>query len=237
MVAAELAWIDDQPAEPPDRVFTGQRVRIRLVEPPDKLLDHCDAPVRIVYEDPWLIVVDKPAGLVAHPVGDFQDGTLSNVLQKHLDQQTAFRGMLRPGVVHRLDRMTSGLLVTAKEHLSHRLLSIDFQQGKLSKSYVALVAGTPDFESRMIELPIRTATRWQLRADVSTGRRPQPTPRKDSSHRAAATPGILAGRMRPLHWSQSPDSSPSGTAGTPGVGRRILRALRLDSQSPAFRWR
>jgi len=154
LVAENLAWIDDQPAEPPDRVFTGQRIRIRLVEPPDKLLDPCDTPVRIVYEDPWLVVVDKPAGLVAHPVGDFQEGTLSNVLQSHLDRQTAFRGMLRPGVVHRLDRMTSGLLVTAKEHLSHRLLSIDFQQGKLSKAYVALVEGSPDFETRMIELPI-----------------------------------------------------------------------------------
>ena len=154
MVAEGLARIDDQPAECPDRVFRGQRVRIRLVEPPDKLLDPCDIPVTIVYEDPWLIVVDKPAGLVAHPVGDFQEGTLSNVLQAHLDQQTSFRGLLRPGVVHRLDRMTSGLIVTAKEHLAHRLLSIDFQQGKLAKSYVAMVEGQPEFDTRMIELPI-----------------------------------------------------------------------------------
>ena len=154
LVAEGLAKIDDQPAECPDRVFRGQRVRIRLLEPPDKLLEPCEAPVSIVYEDPWLVVVDKPAGLVAHPVGDFQEGTLSNVLQKHLDQQTAVRGLLRPGIVHRLDRMTSGLLVTSKEHLTHRLLSIDFQQGKLTKSYIAMVEGTPDFEQRMIELPI-----------------------------------------------------------------------------------
>ena len=110
--------------------------------------------VPVVYEDPWLIVVDKPAGLVAHPVGDFQDGTLSNVLQSHLDRQTAIKGLLRPGVVHRLDRMTSGLIVTAKEHLAHRLLSIDFQHGKLSKSYVALIEGRPDFETRTLEFSI-----------------------------------------------------------------------------------
>ncbi len=154
MVTAGLAKIDDQPAAPEDRVFRGQRVSLRLVEPPDKLLDPEPILVPVVYEDPWLIVVDKPAGLVAHPVGDFQDGTLSNVLQSHLDRQTAIRGLLRPGVVHRLDRMTSGLIVTAKEHLAHRLLSIDFQHGKLSKSYVALIEGCPDFETRTLEFSI-----------------------------------------------------------------------------------
>ena len=154
MVTAGLAKIDDQPAAPEDRVFRGQRVSLRLVEPPDKLLDPEPILVPVVYEDPWLIVVDKPAGLVAHPVGDFQDGTLSNILQSHLDRQTAIRGLLRPGVVHRLDRMTSGLIVTAKEHLAHRLLSIDFQHGKLSKSYVALIEGCPDFETRTLEFSI-----------------------------------------------------------------------------------
>jgi 23S rRNA pseudouridine1911/1915/1917 synthase len=154
MVTAGLAKIDDQPATPDDRVFRGQRVSLRLLEPPDKLLDPEPIVVPVVYEDPWLIVVDKPAGLVAHPVGDFQDGTLSNVLQSHLDRQTAIKGLLRPGVVHRLDRMTSGLIVTAKEHLAHRLLSIDFQHGKLSKSYIALIEGCPDFETRTLEFSI-----------------------------------------------------------------------------------
>lgn len=154
MVTAGLAKIDDQPASPEDRVFRGQRVSLRLLEPPDKLLDPEPIIVPVVYEDPWLIVVDKPAGLVAHPVGDFQDGTLSNVLQSHLDRQTPVKGLLRPGVVHRLDRMTSGLIVTAKEHLAHRLLSIDFQQGKLSKSYVALIEGRPEFETRTLEFSI-----------------------------------------------------------------------------------
>ena len=154
MVSAGLARIDDQPAEPADRVFPGQRVSLRLIEPPDKLLEPETIAVSIIYEDPWLIVVDKPAGLVAHPVGDFQDGTLSNVLQSHLDLQTPIRGLLRPGVVHRLDRMTSGLIVTAKEHMAHRLLSIDFQQGKLSKSYLALIEGLPDFDMLTIRDPI-----------------------------------------------------------------------------------
>lgn len=154
MVTEGMARVDDFPADPNQRVFRNQRVSLRLIEPPDKLLAPIDLPLTIVYEDPWLIVIDKQAGLVAHPVGDFQDGTLSNALQHYLDHQTPQKGLLRPGVIHRLDRMTSGLIVTAKEHMAHRLLSIDFQHGKLSKSYLALVDGSPNFEDRLIELPI-----------------------------------------------------------------------------------
>jgi 23S rRNA pseudouridine1911/1915/1917 synthase len=154
MVSAGAARVDDLPASSDQRVFRGQTVRIRLLEPPDKLLPPCPAEIGIVYEDPWLLVVDKPVGLVAHPVGDFQEGTLCNAVQQHLDCQTPAKGLLRPGIVHRLDRMTSGLIVLAKEHLTHRLLSIDFQQGNPAKSYVALVEGTVPFDEQVIELPI-----------------------------------------------------------------------------------
>ncbi len=67
MVSAGLATIDDLPADPIDRVFPRQRVAIRLVEPPDKLLEPEPGPIEVVYEDPWVIVIDKPAGLIAHP--------------------------------------------------------------------------------------------------------------------------------------------------------------------------
>ncbi|MEZ6060074.1 MAG: RluA family pseudouridine synthase [Planctomycetaceae bacterium] len=154
MVTAGLASVDDMQADPLQRVFRRQRVRIRLVEPPDKLLPPGHAALPVLYEDPWLLVVDKPVGLVAHPVGEFQEGTLSSVIQSHLDLQTPVRGLLRPGIVHRLDRMTSGLIVVTKDHHAHRLLSIDFQQGKLSKSYVAIIEGSPSFETRTIDLPI-----------------------------------------------------------------------------------
>lgn len=154
MVTCGMARINDVPAERTDRVFSGQRVQIRLAEPPDKLFSQYQCALSIVYEDPWLIVVDKQPGLVAHPVGEFQEETLSNALQYYLDQQTPIRGLIRPGVVHRLDRMTSGLIVAAKEHLTHRLLSIDFQCGKLSKRYLALIEGSPDFQTRQIDLPI-----------------------------------------------------------------------------------
>ncbi len=154
MVTAGLAQVNQLPADPLQRVFRGQSVRIRLVEPPDKLLPLGSGKVPIVYEDPWLMVVDKPAGMVAHPVGQFQTGTLTNVLQAHLDQQTAAAGLLRAGIVHRLDRMTSGLMVVTKEHHVHRMISEDFQAGRMNKLYVALVEGRVPFEERMIDVPI-----------------------------------------------------------------------------------
>ena len=98
MVSAGLAYVDDFPVDADQRVFRNQRVSLKLIEPPDKLLEPIDIELSIVYEDPWLIVVDKPAGIVAHPVGDFQDGTLSNALQYYLDQQTAIKGLLARGL-------------------------------------------------------------------------------------------------------------------------------------------
>ena len=154
MVCAGAVMISDVQAEPQQRVYRGQVVSIRLLEPPDKLLSPSPVKFGVVYEDLWLLVIDKPVGLVAHPVGDFQEGTLSNAVQHYLDRQTAAKGLLRPGIVHRLDRMTSGLIVVTKDHLSHRLLSIDFQRGRTSKTYVALVEGRPEFDSLVIDLPI-----------------------------------------------------------------------------------
>lgn len=154
MVSAGLARVNQMPAGPLQRVFRGQSVCIRLVEAPDKLLEPASVQVPVVYEDPWLMVIDKPAGMVAHPVGEFQSGALTNCLQNHLDQQTVAHGLLRAGIVHRLDRMTSGLMVVTKEHQSHRLISLDFQSGRMKKSYVAIVEGRVAFDERVIDLPI-----------------------------------------------------------------------------------
>jgi 23S rRNA pseudouridine1911/1915/1917 synthase len=86
-----------------------------------------------------------------------QTDTLCNALQHHFDQQTSWPGLLRPGIVHRLDRMTSGLIVVAKEHLAHRQLSIQFQQERICKSYLALVEEVLPSEQGTIDVPIGTS--------------------------------------------------------------------------------
>ena len=176
MVRAGLAKIDEATVGPDHRVFAGQRVSIRLLEPPDKLIPAENIPLDIVYEDAWLIVVNKPAGLAVHQVANHQSGTLTNALQWHLDQQTPLRGLGRPGIVHRLDRMTSGLIVIAREHVSHRRLSLSFQNQQVHKSYVAMVEGVLRKPSGTIDLPIgRQPGRRSILMSVSPhARAPKP---------------------------------------------------------------
>lgn len=154
LVRAGQVKIEGTTARSDDRVYEGQVVRVRLLEPPDNLMPPEPMPLDIVYEDAWLIVLNKPAGIVVHPCGMWSDGALTNALQHHFDQQTQLRGLLRPGVVHRLDRLTSGVIVLTKDHLSHRRLSIGFQSGLVTKTYLALVHGVVEQDRGLIDLPI-----------------------------------------------------------------------------------
>ena len=158
MIRAGLARRNGGIIDLETRVFAGQEISFRLAEPPDKLLAPEQRELDLLFEDPWILVVNKPAGLVAHPVGEFQTGTLANALQWHLDRQTKLKGLLRPGIVHRLDRMTSGVMVLAKEHLSHTELSIQFQRGRVRKAYLALLQGFLLEDRGEINLPIGQAT-------------------------------------------------------------------------------
>ena len=154
MVQAGLVQANDCTAGLDQRVHRGQRIDITLIEPPDKLLAPEAGPLDVLFEDAWLLVLNKPPGMVAHPAADTQQKTLINRLQWHLDRQTPFRGLLRPGIVHRLDRETSGVMVTTKHHLPHSRLGEQFERGRISKAYLALVDGVLEREAGMIELPI-----------------------------------------------------------------------------------
>ena len=154
IVRAGEARINDVVCDNDSRVYRNQRVSLRLIEPPDRLLPPTPGPLHILYEDPWLLVVVKPAGQLAHPAGDYKTDSLANVVQHHLDQQTRWRGLLRPGIVHRLDRLTSGVMVVSKEHLSHGLLTEAFMRRQVHKTYVALVIGVVKADSGTIDKPI-----------------------------------------------------------------------------------
>lgn len=157
IVRAGGVTIDQTPIEETRRVVRGERVQVRLLEPPDKLLTPEPRELPVVYSDAWMLVVDKPAGLIAHPTGDYQTGTLVNVCQYLLDRQTPQPGLLRPGIVHRLDRQTSGLMVVATNHRAHAELTGSFEQGRVVKRYIALVEGRVEAEAGVIDLPIGRA--------------------------------------------------------------------------------
>ena len=154
IVRAGEVRINDVVCDNDSRVYRDQRVSVRLIEPPDRLLPPTPGPLHILYEDPWLLVVVKPAGQLAHPAGDYKTDSLANVVQHHLDQQTRWRGLLRPGIVHRLDRLTSGVMVVSKEYLSHGLLTEAFMRRQVHKTYVALVIGVIEADSGTIDKPI-----------------------------------------------------------------------------------
>jgi len=154
MVTAGLVRVEDTVVGLETRVAAGQRVRVRVVEPPDKLLAATRMQLDIVFEDDWLIVVDKPPGMIIHPVAGTETDTLVNGLQWHLDQRCGRRGLLRPGIIHRLDRDTSGLLVVATHHLALRRLSVQFQERHVEKVYLALVEGHVESAAGDIDQPI-----------------------------------------------------------------------------------
>ena len=161
VVRAGAATIDEAPATETDRVRVGQRVRIQLLEPPDKLLAADPLSIPILYADPWIAVVHKPAGIIAHPTGEHHTRTLANILQHWMDERAPLRGLMRPGLVHRLDRQTSGVMVVALHHLSHRRLSMAFENGRVSKTYIALVEGLLATDAGSIDLPIGRARTGQ----------------------------------------------------------------------------
>jgi 23S rRNA pseudouridine1911/1915/1917 synthase len=154
LVRAGKVRIEGVTAETDDRVYKGQTVEVKLVEPPDHLLPPEPRELEILFEDSWLIVINKPPDMVVHPCGNYVSGSLANALQAHFDRQTSLRGLVRPGIVHRLDRLTSGVMVCTKDHLAHRKLSIHFEQGRVLKNYLALVHSVVPNDHGEINLPI-----------------------------------------------------------------------------------
>ncbi|WP_408901774.1 RluA family pseudouridine synthase [Roseomonas gilardii] len=145
LIEAGEARRDGQPvANPSEAVRPGVRYSLH-VPPPEPATPQAQAiPLTILYEDPHLIVLDKPAGLVVHPAPGNLDGTLVNALLAHAGEElTGIGGEKRPGIVHRLDKDTSGVMVVAKSEAAHHALSEAFAARDLDREYLALVWGLP----------------------------------------------------------------------------------------------
>ena len=152
---------------PSNRVKPGQTFEIMLPhpEPAEPLPQAMD--LRIVYEDEAVLVLDKPAGLVVHPAAGNRDRTLVNALLAHCgDTLSGVGGVARPGIVHRLDKDTSGLMVVAKTDMAHRALSAQFADRTLSRTYLALVRGVPIPAAGVIDRPIGRDPRNRKRMAV-----------------------------------------------------------------------
>jgi 23S rRNA pseudouridine1911/1915/1917 synthase len=131
-----------------------------------------DIPIEVIYEDDDLIVVNKPAGLVVHPAAGISSGTLANALAFHFQQLSTRAGTVRPGLVHRLDKDTSGLILVAKTEAAHENLADQFRTREVFKSYVALVHGRVTRDAGSIDQPIARDPRNRTRMAVVRGGRP-----------------------------------------------------------------
>jgi len=134
-------------------VKIGQHVTVDIPEPVEPSPRPEALPLPIIYQDQDVIVVDKPAGMVVHPAAGHASGTLVNALLHHVDDLSGIGGEKRPGIVHRLDRGTSGLMVVAKHDAAHEELARQFQEREVEKEYIALVWGEV-MAGRRIDEPI-----------------------------------------------------------------------------------
>jgi 23S rRNA pseudouridine1911/1915/1917 synthase len=135
--------VDGVAAKRSHAVRAGEEVTIELPEPRTVALTPEAIPLSILYEDSELLAIDKPAGLVVHPAPGHPSGTLVNALLHHVRDLAGIGGELRPGIVHRLDRDTSGVLLVAKTDRAHQLLSRQMRRRTIRKEYLAVAAGVP----------------------------------------------------------------------------------------------
>ncbi|MDP3791459.1 MAG: RluA family pseudouridine synthase [Candidatus Omnitrophota bacterium] len=140
-------------------IDTGERVEIIVPAPVESVIKAEKIPLDIVYEDKYLLVVNKPQGMVTHPAPGNYTGTLVNALLGRCRDLSGIGGVHKPGIVHRLDKGTSGLLVVAKTDEVHRKLSKQFKNKTTKRVYIAIVRGNVELDHGTIELPIGRSVR------------------------------------------------------------------------------
>ena len=153
-IDADAVTVNGQPSKASYKVRSGDLIRIYLPEPSYGRPQPENIPLEILFEDEFLAVINKPANMVVHPAKGNWNGTLVNALQFHFTELSSVNGDYRPGIVHRLDRDTSGVILIAKEERTHRELAALFENRKMFKEYVAITAGVLDRDSDYIEAAI-----------------------------------------------------------------------------------
>jgi len=172
LIRSGFVRVNHHLSKPGYRLKTGDHIEVTLPPPQPLRLDPEPVSFELIYEDPWLIVVNKPPGIVVHPAPGHFTGTLVHGLLQHCTDLSGIGGVMRPGIVHRLDKDTSGLMVVAKNDAAHAYLSAQFKAGKVTKNYVALVHGIVKGGKGEINLPIgrHPVRRKEMSVQPSKGR-------------------------------------------------------------------
>jgi len=206
-----------------------------------------DLPLRILYEDDDLVAIDKPAGMVVHAGAGVHSGTVVNALLHRFGTLSSTGGALRPGIVHRLDRFTSGVLLAAKNDSAHHALAAQFAGRQVEKVYIALVHGTVKPESGRIERPIARdpVRRIRMTARLAQGRAARTEYRVLRRFQRFTLLEVRIGTGRThqirVHLSSlghpvagdTVYGAPAKVEGTPALGRYFLHAQRIRFRQPS----
>ena len=233
------ATVDGQLRPKSYRLEGGEELELTVPEREETGLEREEVPLRIAWEDEHVLVVDKPAGVVVHPSPGHASGTLVHGL---VGLAAGGEDEERPGIVHRLDRDTSGLLVVARSAEAHRRLKHALQAREITRGYVALVEGRPPARTGTIEAPIGRDRRVRTRMSTDTD-----APRDAVTHFAVAEAlprttlldvRLETGRTHQIRVHLEAIGHPVvgdpeyGTAGRLGLGRQFLHAARLAFAQP-----
>ncbi len=232
------------------RVAAGEAIEVEILPRPPLAAVPEAIPIEILYEDEDLVVVNKPAGMVVHAGAGAASGTLVNALLHHLGKLSEAGGALRPGIVHRLDRATSGVLLVARTDAAHRHLAEEFRARRVKKTYLALVHGRLERDAGTIGLPIARDLRRRTRM---TARRREGREARTDWRVLARLDGFTlvevdlhTGRTHQIrvHFSAlrhpvvgdslygAPREARAGREMLPPLGRNFLHAARIAFQHP-----
>jgi len=250
-IKSGAAQVNGRAARASHVIESGERLTLApdvslVPTPPAAAAPRSDAiPLRIVYEDEHLLVVDKPAGMVTHPAPGHSSGTLVNALLAHAPQLAGVGDHGRPGIVHRLDKDTSGLLVVAKDSATHAALARQMKERAMVKRYLALVEGETPTAEGVIDAPIgrdmRQRQRMGLRSAASGGREARTRFRTLETHggRSLLEVQLETGRTHQIRVHLAAIHHPVvgdpvyGRAQRPLPPRQFLHAAHLEFRHPA----
>ncbi len=239
--------IDGKVAKPSSRLKGGETVEVEPGELPELKAEPEELPLEILYEDEAVIAVNKPAGMVVHAGAGIHRGTLVNALLHHFGRLSAVAGELRPGIVHRLDRFTSGVILVARHDKAHRELAAQFASREVEKVYLAVVHGDIEPAAGRIQRPITRDPKRRIRM---TARLQHGRPAVTEYRVKERFPGFTFLEVRPgtgrthqirVHLASIGHpivgdrlyGAPARAPGMPLLGRYFLHAFRIAFRSPA----